>query len=123
MEAGNVGIGWKPIRMEGWTNPQVAEFALPEEGALKRREEVQEHEPPLAAAERALTAHWREEVPVGKFAAALRAMAEALSQEQIFSFTVDHRLMLMRPIGTPSIEYSERENERKEVIFRYTWEA
>ncbi len=118
-----MGIFWKPIRMEGWTNPDAAEFSLPEEGALKGREEIQEHEPPLVAAERGLTAHWREDVPVSQFVAALRALADALSQEQNFSFAVDHRLMLMRPIGTPSIEYYERENQRKEVIFRYTWEA
>lgn len=118
-----MGIGWEPIRNVGWNDPAVAEFSRPPEEEVESGVAIQGHESSLAAAERSLSHRWSEEVPVETFVAALRAMADALSQDQAFTFTVNHRFMLMRPIGTPSIQYDERENQRKVVDLRFSWEA
>ncbi len=117
-----MGIWWKPDRMAGRTDPQAAQFARPEEDALERRAEIEGHETSLQAAERSLATHWREQVSCEQFVAALRALADALSQDQNFTLAVDHHFISMRPIGTPSIEYHEIENQRKAVTFRFSWE-
>lgn len=118
-----MGIGWEPIRMAGWNDPADAEFSRPPEEAVETDVAVRGRQGPAQAAERSLSHHWRQEVSKDEFVAGLRALADALSQNQNFTFNVRHQFMLMRPIGTPSIEYTERENQRKEVVFRFSWEA
>lgn len=118
-----MGIGWEPIRMGGWNDPAVAEFSRSPEEQVEAGVAIQGREQPAQAAERSLAHHWRQDVSKDEFAAGLRALADALSQNQNFTFNVKHQFMLMRPIGTPSIEYTERENQRKEVVFRFSWEA
>lgn len=118
-----MGIGWKPIRMAEWNDPVDSQFSRPPEEEVESDVATRGHESSLQAAERSLAHHWAKEVSKGDFVAALRALADALSQEQNFTFTVDHQFMLMRPRGTPSIEYTERENQRKEVTLRFSWEA
>ena len=104
-------------------NRSPEELDARREHLVEAHEEIEAHKDSLRAAERSLTVQWREDVPVDVFVAALRAMADALGQGQNFSFSVSHRFMTMRPIGTPSIQYYERENQRKVVTFRYSWEA
>ncbi len=118
-----MGIWWKPDRLADWNDPARAELSRPPEEAVEASVDVEGHRDERGHLERSLTTRWREEVPREKFVAALRALADALSQEQNFTFAVDHRFMIMRPLGTPSIEYYERENQRKEVTFRFSWEA
>lgn len=118
-----MGIGWEPIRMAGWNDPAVAASSRPPEEQVEAGVAAQGHEPSLQAAERSLAHHWSQQVSKDEFVAGLRALADALSQSQHFSFAVKHQFMIMRPIGTPSIEYNERENERKEVTFRFSWQA
>jgi hypothetical protein len=109
--------------MAGWNDPAVAERSRPPEEEVESDVAVRGHEQPAQAAERSLAHHWRQEVPKEEFIAGLRALADALSQNQNFRFSVRHQFMVMRPIGTPSIEYTERENQRKEVVFRFSWQA
>jgi len=118
-----MGIYWKPDRLANKTDPQQAEFGKQQGAAEKEREEVMAHEGGPIPEERGMTTHWREDVPVNTFVAALREMADALEREQDFSFAVGSRFMVMRPTGSPSIEYDERANQYKRVIFRYSWEA
>ncbi len=118
-----MGIGWKPDRLAEWNDPADARFSRGPEEEVEADVANRAHGASLEAAERSLAHHWAREVSKGDFVAALRALADALSQEQNFTFTVDHQFMLMRPLGTPSIEYAERENQRKEVTFRFSWEA
>jgi len=119
-----MGIGWEPIRLVGWSDPAAAEFSRPPEEEVESDVVIRGHErPPVEAAERGLSHYWRQEVSKEEFIAGLRALADALSQNQNFTFSVRHQFMIMRPIGTPSIEYLERENQRKEVVFRFSWEA
>ncbi len=118
-----MGIGWKPDRMAGWTDPERARLNREPEERVEETVDVQGREAPLEAAERSLTVQWREELSCEQFVAALRALADALSQDQNFRFAVDHRFIYMRPQGRPSMEYREREDQRKEVTLRFTWEA
>ena len=118
-----MGIGWKPVRLTGWNDPERARLAREPEDQMEAQEVIQAHTGGPLPEERRLTTHWREEVSKDGFVAALRAMADALSQEQNFTFTVDHRFMVMRPLGTPSIEYYERADQRKEIVFRFSWRA
>ncbi len=118
-----MGIGWKPDRMAGWTDPARARFSRPPEEGVEADVAARGHEASLQAAECSLAHQWSQQVSRDDFVAALRALADALSQNQNFTFAINHQFMLMRPAGTPSIEYAERENERKEVTFRFSWEA
>lgn len=118
-----MGIGWEPIRMAGWNDPATAEFSRSPQEEVEFNVAVHGREPSLQAAERSLSHHWSQQVSKDEFAAGLRALADALSQNQNFTFSVNHQFMLMRPIGTPAIEYTERENQRKEVVFRFSWQA
>ena len=118
-----MGIGWEPIRMAGSTDRESGRLARGTGEAVEAAVEGQGHESSLAAAERSLAHQWSQEVSREQFAAALRALADALSQDRTFRFAVDHRFMIMRPEGTPSIEYQERENQRKALVMRFTWEA
>jgi len=122
-EGGNdMGIGWEPIRLAEWNDPANAQFSRPPEEEVES-DVAAGRSTSLQAAERSLAHHWSKQVPKEQFIAGLRALADALSQEQNFTFSVDHQFMVMRPRGTPSIEYNERENQRKEVTFRFSWEA
>jgi hypothetical protein len=118
-----MGIGWEPIRLVEYTNPERGQLDRAPEERVEDRVAAQGHEAPLQAAERSLSHQWTAEVTREQFVAGLRALADALSQDQNFSFTIDHRFIIMRPVGTPAIEYHERENERKAVVFRFSWEA
>lgn len=118
-----MGIGWKPIRQGEWNDPAEFTFSRPPQEEVESDVATRGRGTGLQAAERSLSHHWAKEVSREDFVAGLRALADALGQEQNFSFGVDHQFMLMRPLGTPSIEYSERENQRKEVTFRFSWEA
>ncbi len=118
-----MGIGWEPIRLAEWNDPERARFSRDPEEAVESRVATSAHGGSLAAAERSLEHEWTEEVSRDKFVAALRALADALSQDQNFTFTVDHRFMIMRPVGTPSIRYHERENQEKTIDLRFSWEA
>jgi hypothetical protein len=118
-----MGIYWKPDRLAQWNDPARAEFSRPPEEEVEANVAAQAHGGSLAAAERSLEHGWAREVSKDDFVAGLRALADALSQDQNFTFTVDHQFMLMRPHGTPSIEYHERENQRKEITLRFAWEA
>lgn len=118
-----MGIGWKPIRLTDWSDPARAGLSrLPEE-EVESQVEAEAHAGGPIPEERGLTTHWREEVRRETFVSALRELADALSQDETFTFTVDHRFMVMRPFGTPSIEYYERANQRKEITLRFAWEA
>lgn len=118
-----MGIYWKPDRMANYTDRQQAEFSKQQGAAEREMEEAQAPQGEAIIEERGQTVHWREEVPTNTFVAALREMADALERGQDFSFAVGHRFMVMRPTGSPSIEYFERANQRKDVTFRYSWEA
>ena len=118
-----MGIWWEPIRMVEYTDPESGRLDRVPEEEVEASEEITAHRDSLGAAERSLSHRWTEEVSREQFVAGLRALADALSQDQSFRFSVDHRFMLMRPIGRPSIEYHERENQRKAVVFRFDWKA
>ncbi|HOG46131.1 MAG TPA: hypothetical protein PLJ35_17600 [Anaerolineae bacterium] len=118
-----MGIYWKPNRMAGWTDPARARSSRSPQEGVESAVAEQGTEESLQAAERSQAHHWAKEVSKDDFVAGLRALADALSQSQNFTFSVEHQFMLMRPLGTPSIEYTERENQRKEVTFRFSWQA
>jgi len=114
---------WLPDRRAEAQDPEHARLEAQREAEVEERVDVEAHEGGPIPEERGLTTHWQEEVSPPVFEAALRALADALSQGQNFTFAVDHHFMVMRPIGRPSIEYYERANQRKEIILRYSWEA
>lgn len=116
-------VWWKPDRMAAWTNPQDAQLNRKPEEGVEERVAVRAHEGGPIPEERGQSTRWSEPVPQDTFVAALRALADALSQDQDFTFAVDHRFIIMRPLGTPGIEYYERADQRKELTFRFEWEA
>ena len=116
-------VWWLPDRLAERTDRERGRLDRAPEEEVESSVDVQAHPDSLAAAERSLDHRWTEVVPREVFVAALRALADALSQDRFFRFSVNHRFMLMRPIGTPSIEYYERENERKALTLRFSWEA
>jgi|DewCreStandDraft_5_1066085.scaffolds.fasta_scaffold06266_3 hypothetical protein len=116
-------VWWVPDRLVEEVDPEKVQLSYEREEQVEGNVEAEAHTGGPIPEERGLTTRWRQEVPRETFVAALRALADALSQQRNFTFAVNHRFMLMRPLGTPSIEYLERENQRKEVVFRFTWEA
>ncbi|MDI7277308.1 MAG: hypothetical protein QME94_15130 [Anaerolineae bacterium] len=116
-------VWWLPDRLVEQVDREKVQLSYEREDRIEEGVAARAHPNGPIPEERGLTTRWREEVSRDTFIAALRALADALSQQENFTFAVDHRFMLMRPLGTPSIEYLERENQRKEVIFRFAWRA
>lgn len=118
-----MGIGWKPDRMVEHTDPAHPELDRAPQEEVEGRIAAHGRLSPLQAAERSRSQQWTAQVTREQFVAGLRALADALSQDQNFTLTIDHRFLIMRPLGIPEIAYRERENEHKSVAFRFSWEA